>query len=320
LPKKGGCGCSPALIILAVVLVGGLVIGFLAGPIGKAILPGLHLPSWLSVPQPKPELAAETVGHIGSFPITNTLVAAWVTIAFLVITSWAITRRMKLIPGRLQAVFEFIIGWVYDLCLSVAGDKNGRRFFPVVTTIFLFVAFNAWLGLLLPGMGWITVHTGEHVVPLLRPANTDINLPLALALTSFGFFWYFGLKEMPKPFLKTFFNFGGFFKGMKQLFSGKVKQSILPIFTGFINIFTGFLELVSVLIRVVSLTFRLFGNMTAGEILVLVMMFLLPIMSVAGTAVSVLELLIGFIQAIIFGGLTLIFLTLALEHHEEEEA
>ncbi len=160
----------------------------------------MELPSWLTVPQPELKLPAETVFHLFGFPITNSILGAWITIIFLVGLSWAVTRRMKLIPGRLQAAFEFLVGWLYDLCCSVAGEKNGRRFFPVVTTIFLFVGFNAWLGLLLPVFGSITIHTAEGVVPLFRPANTDINLPLALALTSFAFFWFFGLRSTSLSF------------------------------------------------------------------------------------------------------------------------
>ena len=318
-PEKKGClGCSfPLLIGLSVVFLVLLVIGFAAGAVGKSML-GLELPSWLSVPQPELKLPAETVFHLFGFPITNSILGAWITIIFLVGFSWAITRRMKLIPSRLQAAFEFLIGWVYDLCRSVAGEENGRRFFPVVTTIFLFVGFNAWLGLLLPGFGSITVHTAEGVVPLFRPANTDINLPLALALTSFAFFWYFGLRALHLRFLGNFLNFGEFGRGVKLFFKGKVKDSLFSLITGVIYIFTGFLEFLSVLIRVVSLTFRLFGNMTAGEIFVLILFFLIPFLSLLAVPVYGLELLIGFIQAIIFGGLTLIFLTLAVEPHEEE--
>jgi len=319
-PEKKGClGCSfPLVIGLAVVFLVLLGIGIAAGPLGKSIFGDLGLPSWLSVPQPELKLPADTVFHLFGFPITNSIVAAWITIIFLVGFSYLITRRMKLVPGRLQAVFEFLVGWLYDLCVSVAGEVNGRRFFPVVTTIFLFVAFNAWLALLVPGFGSITIHTAEGEAHLLRAANTDINMPLALALTSFGFFWYFGFKALGIRFMKNFFNFDELNKGFRQLFKGRFMDGLLGIVTGVITIFTGALELLSVLIRVVSLTFRLFGNMTAGEILVFVMLFLISMLSVLVLPLYGLELLIGFIQAIIFGGLTLIFLTVAVQSHGEE--
>jgi len=317
--KKGCLGCSfPLIIGLAVVLLVLLGIGIAAGPVGKSIFGDLGLPAWLSVPQPELKLPADTVFHMFGFPITNSVIAAWITIIFLMGFSYLITRRMKLIPGRLQVIFEFLVGWLYDLCASVAGEENGRRFFPVVATIFLFVAFNAWLALLIPGFGSITIHTAEGEAHLLRAANTDINMPLALALTSFGFFWFFGFKALGIRFMENFFNFKELNKGFRKLFGGNFKDGLFGIFTGAMTIFTGLLELLSVCIRIISLTFRLFGNMTAGEILVFVMLFMVTFLSVLVLPLYGLELLIGFIQAIIFGGLTLIFLTVAVQSHGEE--
>lgn len=318
--KKRGClGCSFPLVIglLAVFLV--LIVGgFLIGPLGQSMF-NIELPGWLTalrVPSPDPHLPAETVFTIFGFPIANSVIGAWITIIFLVVVSYVITRRMKLVPGRLQAAFEFVLGWLYDLCVSVAGEKNGRRFFPVVATIFLFVGFNAWLALL-PGFGSIIAHTSVGEVHLIRAANTDINMPLALALTSFIFFWYFGFRDIGARFLENFFNFRELWKGIRKLFTGKFVDGLLGIVTGVVTAFTAFLELISVFIRVISLTFRLFGNMTAGEILLLVVAFLIPWLF--AIPFYGLELLIGFIQAIIFGGLTLIFLTLAVQSHGEEE-
>jgi F-type H+-transporting ATPase subunit a len=318
-PEKKGClGCSfPVIVGLFIVLLALLVIGFVIGPLGQSML-GLELPSWLSalsVDRPDPRLPAEAIFHIFGFPITNSVIGAWITIIFLVGFSYVVTRRMKLIPGRLQAAFEFLIGWLYDLCVSVAGEENGRRFFPVVATIFLFVAFNAWLALL-PGFGSITAHTAGGEVELIRPANTDINMPLALALTSFIFVEFFGLRMLGIRYLSKFLNFREFLRGVRQVFTGRLKAGLSGLFTGVMTIFTGLLEGLSELIRIVSLTFRLFGNMTAGEILLLVAAFLIPWLF--AIPFYGLELLIGFIQAIIFGGLTLIFLTLAVESHEEE--
>jgi len=319
-PEKKGClGCSfPLIIGLTVVFLALLVIGIAAGPLGKSIFGDLGLPAWLSVPQPELKLPADTVFHLFGFPITNSIIAAWITIIFLVVFSYVITRRMKLVPGRLQAIFEFLVGWLHDLCVSVAGEENGRRFFPVVATIFLFVAFNAWLALLIPGFGSITIHTAEGEVHLLRAANTDINMPLALALTSFGFFWYFGFKALGIRFMKNFVNFDELNKGFRQLFKGRFMDGLMGIVTGGMTLFAGALEFLSVCIRIISLTFRLFGNMTAGEILVFVMLFLISLLSVLVLPLYGLELLIGFIQAIIFGGLTLIFLTVAVQSHGEE--
>jgi len=317
--KKGCLGCSfPLVIGLSVFFLALLFIGIAAGPLGKSLFGDLGLPAWLSVPQPELELPATTVFHLFGFPIANSVIAAWITIIFLVGFCYVITRRMKLVPGRLQAIFEFLVGWLHDLCVSVAGEENGRRFFPVVATIFLFVAFNAWLALLIPGFGSIIIHTAEGEAPLLRAANTDINMPLALAFTSFAFFWYFGFKALGVSFMKNFFNFDELKKGFSQLFKGKFMDGVMGIFVGAMTVVTGLLELLSVCIRIISLTFRLFGNMTAGEILIFVMLFLISMLSFLVLPLYGLELLIGFIQAIIFGGLTLIFLTTAVQSHGEE--
>jgi F-type H+-transporting ATPase subunit a len=317
-PKGKILGLSfPMIIGLMVVLLVLFIVGFVSGPLGKSILGDVGLPSWLSVSQPHPELPAEVVFHLFGFPITNSIIAAWITIIFLVGFSYAVTRRMKLIPGRLQGIFEFLLGWLYDFCCSAAGEKNGRRFFPIVTTIFLFVIMNAWLGLL-PGYGSIIVHTAEGEVHLLRPANTDINMPLALAVMSVVITQYFGFRTLGRHYVAKFVNVGIFFRSAGQVVRGKVGAGLSGMFTGVIAIFVGFLELLSEFIHVVSFTFRLFGNMTAGEILILVAVFLVPWLF--ALPFYGLELLIGFLQALIFGGLTLIFLTLAVASHEEEKA
>jgi F-type H+-transporting ATPase subunit a len=297
------------------VFLGLFVVGFVSGPVGKSMFGDLGLPSWISVPQPHPQLPAEVVFQLFGFPITNSVIAAWLTIVFLVGFSYAVTRRMKVIPGRLQMAFEFLVGWVYNLCLSVAGEKNGRRFFPVVSTIFLFVAFNAWLALL-PGFGSILVHTAHGEVHLLRAANTDINMPWALAMVSFVFVLYFGLKALGFKYLVQYFNVVPLARGFSQIIRGRIRAGLSGMLTGFIQLFVSVLEFLSMLIRIVSFTFRLFGNMTAGEILLLIVAFLVP--WVAALPFYGLELLVGFVQALIFSGLTLVFLTLATTAHGEE--
>jgi F-type H+-transporting ATPase subunit a len=320
-PRKGFLGCSfPLAIGLVVLVLVLLIIGFVSGPLGKSILGDVGLPSWLSVAKPHPELPSETVFHVFGLPVTNTMVATWITVIFLVGFSYVVTRRMKLIPGRLQAAFEFLLGWLYDFCCSAAGEKNGRRFFPLVATIFLFVAFNAWLGLL-PGYGSITMHAAEGEVYLLRPANTDFNTPLAIAILAVFAVQFFGLRALGRHYVTNFVNVGGvfrIFRSVGAIFKGKVIDGVSGIVTGLVELLVGFLEFLIQLIRIVSFTFRLFGNMTAGEILILVALFLIP--WVFALPFYGLELLIGFLQALIFGGLTLIFLTLAVAPHEEEHA
>ncbi len=319
MPKRRILGLPfPLIMGILIVFLALFVIGFIGGPLGKSIFGEIGFLSWLNVPRPDPKLPPEEVFLLFGFPIANSIIGAWLTIIVVVVFCYLATRRMKMVPGRLQGAFEFILGWLYNLCQSVAGEKNGRRFFPLVTTIFLFVAFNAWLSLL-PGFGSIGITNAEgHTVHLFRGANTDINMPLALALMSFVFVEYFGLRSVGVRYLNKFLNVGLFFRSIGQVFKGKLKAGLGGLFTGFIDIFVGILETLSELVRIVSFTFRLFGNMTAGEILLLIAAFLIP--WVFALPFYGLELLVGFVQALIFGGLTLVFLTVAAAHHGAEES
>ena len=320
MPKRGCLGFSfPVLVGISVLILALGVIGLLSGALGKSLLGDIGLPGWLSVPQPHPELPAEVVFHLLGFPITNSIITAWLSIIILVGIFYAATRRVKLVPTRLQSMLESALGWLLNLCQEVAGEQNGRRFFPVVATIFLFVITNAWLSLL-PGFGSILITNAEgETVHLLRGANTDINLPLALALISFIFVEYWGIRSLGgRRYLRKFVNVGQFFRSMGQLVRGRLRAGLSGMFTGVIDIFVGMLEALSELVRIISFTFRLFGNMTAGEILLLIVAFLVPWVLVL--PFYGLELLVGFVQALIFSGLTLVFATIAVTHHEAETA
>jgi F-type H+-transporting ATPase subunit a len=310
------------LILPVVILLALLVAGLLLGPIGSGFLPA-QLPEDLRVPKPNVKLPAEVIGQVGSFSITNTLIAAWLTIVVLAVLFYFATRRMKLVPGRLQALAEVVAEGLLNFVESVAGKEHSRLLFPGIATIFLYVITNAFMALL-PIFGTIGLYEHGHgneveFVPFLRAANTDINLPLAISVASFilvetwgmrvvGFFHYTG----------EFINVRQFLQGLKQLVTGRLREAPLNIMFGFISLFVGILEIFSHLTRMLSFTFRLFGNMTAGEILVLVSCFLIPM--IFTIPFYGLELLIGLIQALIFSGLTLVFGTVAISSaHEESE-
>lgn len=320
MPKQGFLGrSSPILIGVLLVILVLFLVSLVGGALGSSLFGDLGLPSWLSVPQPHPELPAGVVFHLLGFPITNSIIAAWLSIIVLVGISYAVTRRLKLIPTRVQSMLESALGWLLNFCQDVAGEKNGRRFFPVVATLFLFVITNAWLSLI-PGFGSILITNAEgKVVELFKGANTDINLPLALALISFIFVEYWGIKSVGLfRYFRKFINTGRFFGAIGQIFRGKVKAGFAGLFNGAVDIFVGVLEALSELVRIISFTFRLFGNMTGGEILLLMMLFLVPF--ILAIPFYGLELLIGFVQALIFAGLTLVFATIAVTHHEAEAA
>ncbi|MGA2315453.1 MAG: FoF1 ATP synthase subunit a [Thermodesulfobacteriota bacterium] len=292
-------------------------VGFVFGPLGSSFL-GTKPPGIFQVPKPTVELPAEAVFHIGHFSVTNTLIASWFTIIVLVVLSFILTRKMKLIPGKRQAMAEAIVEGLLNFVESVAGKKHARILFTGVATIFLYVISNAYLALF-PFFGSIGVieHDGKFA-PLFRAANTDVNVPLSIAIMSFIFVESWGMRSLGvSHYLSEFINFRQMVEGLKQLLKGKMGQGVMDIVFGFINLFVGVLEIFSHLTRMLSFTFRLFGNMTAGEILILVSSFLIPL--VFTIPFYGLELLIGLIQALIFSGLTLVFGTIAVSPHEETE-
>lgn len=312
-----GSGRSIKIMVwLAIVVLALAITGFIVGPIGATIF-HIKAPSFLAVTKPHVELPSEGIFHISSlFTITNTLIASWLTIIVLGGLFFAATRKMKLIPGGLQNFAEWIVETLLNFVKGVAGEKNARTIFPVMATIFLYVMTNAFLALL-PFFGTIGITEHGTFVPILRAANTDINLPLSIALISFCYIEFWGLRSLGFfHYSKSFFNLEPLRDGFASLFRGKIKPALNGIMFGFINIFVGLIEVLSHLIRIVSFTFRLFGNMTAGEILLLVITFIIPF------SVSIifygLEMLVGFVQALIFAGLTLVFGVIAMASHAEE--
>jgi len=318
-------GCATKIIVFSLVIILALfVVGFVFGPLGASFF-GIKVPSFMNVSRPHVELPSEGLFEVAGFSITNTLIASWLSIIVLMVIFYICTRKMKLIPGRLQNLAEMAVEALLSFVESAAGEKHARLLFPAVATIFIYVITNAYLALL-PFFGTITVKivvAGQEsiAVPLFRSANTDINVPLSIAVMSFIFVEFWGMKSLGTfRYLGEFFNFGQIGRGVKELFTGKIRPAITNIAFGFINLFVGLLEVFSHLIRIVSFTFRLFGNMTAGEILLLVSAFLIPF--IFTIPFYGLELLIGFIQALIFAGLTLVFgiIAVAPRHEEREQA
>ncbi|MFC1963306.1 F0F1 ATP synthase subunit A [Chloroflexota bacterium] len=317
----------PKLGCLPKVIIGILII------LALVVVSGLFFPT----PQPEVHLAANYGGEapdpflkLGPIYVTNTLIASWLSIVVLVGIFYFATRKMKLVPRGLQNLMEFLVEAMLNFVEGIAGNENGRRFFPIIATIFLFVLANAWLSLLpifnVIGFGHHgvsdTLFFGEYSgaiieLPFLRSANTDINLPLMLALMSFVFVEYWGISSLGVfRYMGKFFRFGQLRQGLGQLVRGKVKPALGMVFTGVIDVFVGFVELMSEFIRLVSFTFRLFGNMTAGEVLLLLTAFLVP--WVFPVVFYGLEFFFGSIQALIFGGLTLVFATMAVASHGAE--
>ena len=294
------------IVVLAIALFAMIIISFIGSEVGSGIVGSKPL-SLLNIEAPKYQPAPERPFH--NLPITNTMITAWISIVVLGGLFFFGTRNMRLVPTGLQNFLELIVEAAANFIEDPAGERHGRWFFSVCTTIFLFVVANAWLSLI-PGFETISIN-GE---PFLRNANTDLNVPAALAMVSFIFVEYWGFKAKGASYLKTFFHFGPLWQALKLIFTGNFKAGAGGLLNGFVAVFAGLLEILSHLIRMMSFTFRLFGNMTAGMILVMIMLFLIP--WVLPTIFYGMEAFFGFVQAMIFGGLTLGFACAAVMEEE----
>lgn len=238
--------------------------------------------------------AAEKVLSIGSFSVTNTLLFSLLVTVLLSAFAVFLSKRMSLIPSWYQNLTEAVIEIFYGLCDQLGG-KRAAIIFPWFATFFLFILIANWLGLF-PGVGSIGFHEGEkHFVPLLRPVNSDLNTTLGLALISVFVTHFFSIKLLGiKEYLSRYF-------------------SLNPM-----NLFVGLLELVSEFTKVASLSFRLFGNVFAGEALLHTIGNLSPYTAfIIPLPFMVMETLVGFIQALIFSMLTLVFMVILTTSHSE---
>jgi F-type H+-transporting ATPase subunit a len=319
---------------------------------------------FLRGPTPHIAVKPETLTSLGPFDLTNSVMTSWIVVIVMVVIVYVGTRRRDLVPRGAQNFLEAVLEAFYSLVVTAVGEKSGRRFFPVVATIFFFVLVSNWLSLFpvfnaiglvdekdhgfvmeqtdvgpLP-VGWVELSgpgnlsadsidekdanaeeefekakaegkTVGELIPLFRGPNTDLNTPLALAIASAIAVESWGIASLGLGYGKKFFNFGGVFRGLFRLNFGL-------FFQGVIDAFVGVLEFISEVVRLVSFTFRLFGNMFAGEVVILMFTFLTPL--VLTIAFYGLEMFVGIIQAFIFAMLTLVFGVIAVSHGEAHAA
>jgi F-type H+-transporting ATPase subunit a len=303
-----GCMTGKGCLIYIVVVV---IAAFLVSKFPVA-LPEIALPA-------EPVFTLPAIG----FAVTNTLLATWLTMLLLIVGSILVTRNLSIVPGGLQNLVEWGVGVLLGLTESVAGER-GRKFFPLVATIFIFLLISNWTGLL-PGFASVgTIHeahhggyevqqvsvlgvninllqgqeVGEHhtgytVFSFLRSAATDLNTPLALALISVLMTQVVGVQALGLRYFNKFISF----KDVMGLIVGP-------------------LELVSELGKIISFTFRLFGNIFAGEVLLAVLAFIIPYL--VSVPFMGLELFVGLMQAFVFAMLTLVFMSMATMGHGPE--
>jgi len=236
-------------------------------------------------------LAAEKIGEVLGLPISNSMLMTWIAGIMLLILSFAATHKLAMVPRGIQNFFEYLIEYLFNTVDEVIGDREqSKKYFPLLATIFIFIITNNWLGLI-PGVGTIGFHEGEKFIPLLRGGNADLNMTIALAITAVLAVQIFGIAAI------------GLAKNTKKYITFKN-----PIET-----FVGFLELVSEVSRMISFAFRLFGNIFAGEVLLAVIAMIVPYL--VPLPFFGLELFVGFIQALVFTMLTLVFIKTAITPH-----
>ncbi|MFN8638254.1 MAG: F0F1 ATP synthase subunit A [Dehalococcoidia bacterium] len=295
---------------------------------------------FLSTPAPTIIVAPETIFHIGALAVTNTMFTSWIVVLFLCAVAIIAGRSVSLVPSGFSGLIEAIVAGFFGVVEGVVGEARARQFFFLIATIFFYVITSNYFGLL-PGNQFIGKPEVGHgsppvelrsgslagidvlyvplnpgtaethaagdthaapategkqygiLAPFLRSVNTDVNTPLAIAIFSFIFVELWGFQALGPGYLKKFFNFSS------------------PI-----NIFVGLLELVSEFSRLISFTFRLFGNVFAGEVLLTMMGFLVPLVLI--DVFYGLELFVGAIQAFVFAMLTLVFAQSAVAHHGDD--
>ncbi len=248
-------------------------------------------------------LSAEKIFSLGPIDVTNSMFTGWIVTIFLSLVLLSIVSTLKKHPGGLQSLYEMLYNFIYSTVRGVLGEDLTERLFPLFLTLFLFIMFGSWAGLL-PGANTLGFYeeaghgaeglTEKIPVPIFRAVTADINTAIALALIVVILIEYLGFKQHGLGYLKKFFNFSS------------------PV-----NIFVGLLELVSEIMRIVTFSFRLFGNIFAGEVILAVMLAL------TGAYLGFLvfpflafEVFVGVIQALVFVMLTSVFINLAVEHQD----
>jgi len=254
-------------------------------------------------------LFAEPIFHLKNFTITNSLLNAWAVVLILCVVAWFLRKGLKMVPTGIQNFFEIIVNGAFNMADSVTGLRaKTLKIFPIAFCVFVFVLLNNWLGLI-PGIGSVGFiergAEGAVFVPLFRGATADLNTTLALALISVIGSNLFGVIAVGFwKYFNKFVNIHSFTEIPKKIAKDATIVIVNPI-----KFFVGIIEIVGEVAKVASLSFRLFGNVFAGEVLLSAMAaifaFVLPI------PFMFLEIIVGVVQAVIFAMLTLVYFSIA---------
>ena len=252
------------------------------------------------------------ITRVFGLPITNSMLVSWIVALGLIIFAWVATRRMKQVPEGAQNLFESLVESLYTFLEGLLGPQLVKRTFWFFASVFIFILSANWAGLI-PGVGTIgwgyqTPHGFRIDQPLFRGANADVNMTLAMALVFFAAWIFWAIREV---------GFVGFLKDLfapKGETTGPLKILLVAVFFA-----AGCLEVVSILFRPVSLSFRLYGNIFAGENMLETMAKLVPGLGwLLMVPFYLLELLMGLVQALVFTLLTAVFTQLVCVHESHE--
>jgi F-type H+-transporting ATPase subunit a len=282
---------------------------------GALIAPGLAFAAETSEHEAL-SLKAVPLFQIGKFSVTNSMLVSWVVALAVIFFAQVATRNIKTIPTGAQNFWEWLVESLYNFLESIIGSDLVKKTFWFFATIFIFILFTNWAGLI-PGVGtvgWGHVDPASGAFridrPLLRGANADLNMTSAMAIIFFVLWFIWALQAN---------GIGGF---LLHLFGPKGETSgVLKVFMIVVFFLVGWLEIISILFRPVSLSFRLFGNIFAGETILEAMSHMVPALAwLIPIPFYFLEILVGFVQALVFMLLTAIFTLLIAQHGPGEEA
>jgi len=263
-------------------------------------------------------LFAEPLFNFHGFTITNSLLCSWLAVFLVVIFSLIVRKKIAAIPRGFQSYFEVLLEGAYNLADNITGSRGKTmKFLPVVLPLFIFILFNNWLGLL-PGFGSIGFvearEGGKFFVPLLRGGTADLNTTLALSIMAVVLTHIFGtIASGAWGHLNRFAGFKFFLELPRKVFKEKKYMALL---VNPVQFFVGLIEAVGEVAKVASLSFRLFGNVFAGEVLLASMAAIFAY--VVPLPFIFLEIIVGIIQALIFATLILVFLSVMSSRHGEE--
>lgn len=261
-------------------------------------------------------LFAEPIFHIGNFTVTNALLTSWFVVAIIIVLALALRLKLREVPNKLQNLFEIILEGALDLCDQVTNNRAlSIKIFPIAISVFFFILINNWLGITpLGGLGLIEM--GEHgqaFIPYLRGGTADINTTLALAIMAVVGANIFGIFSV--GLWKTFNKYVNL-KALGQIFK-KIRKDPSIVIVAPITFFVGLIEIIGEFAKIASLSFRLFGNVFAGEVLLASMAALVAY--VVPVPFLFLEILVGVIQALIFSMLLVVYFTISATDHDDHE-